>query len=89
MVLNNLAWIYTGNDDPSLRNPQRALLLARMAAELKPSAYIYDTLAESYFVNGMFLEAAEAGERALKLTKDNRSYYKAQLKKFREAASSN
>ena len=88
-VLNNLAWLYTGNDDPSLSNPHRALLLARMAAELEPASPIFDTLAESYYINGMTHEAIEAGEQALKLAKDNRSYYKAQLKKFRKAASSN
>jgi len=36
-------------------------------------------LAESYFANGMNPEAIEAGERALKLAKGNRAYYKEQL----------
>jgi hypothetical protein len=31
-------------------------------------------------------EAIEAGERALKLAKGNRAYYKEQLQKFRKAA---
>ena len=84
-ILNNLAWLYTGSEDPSLSNPHRALLLARMAAELNHSAYIFDTLAESYFVNGMIPEAIESGEQALKLAKDNRSYYKKQIEKFRKA----
>jgi tetratricopeptide (TPR) repeat protein len=83
-VLNNLAWLYATCEDESLRNPQRALLLAQKAAELEQSSHIYDTLAESYFVNGMHREAIEAGEQALKLAKGNRSYYKEQLKKFRE-----
>jgi hypothetical protein len=34
----------------------------------------------------MYQEAIEVGERALKLAKDNRSYYKRQLEKFRKAA---
>ena len=85
-VLNNLAWLYTGNDDPSMSNPQRALVLAKMAIELDQSSHVYDTLAESYFVNGKNAEAINAGEQALKLAKGNRSYFKKQLEKFKQAA---
>ena len=88
-VLNNLAWFYATCEIESLRDPGRALQLSKLAVSLEQSSHIYDTLAESYFVNAMFREAIEAGEQALKLAKDNRSYYKGQLKKFREAASSN
>jgi Flp pilus assembly protein TadD len=84
-VLNNLAWFYATCEVESLRNPERSLKLARLAVELEPSSHIFDTLAESYFVNGMYQEAIEAAERALKLTKGNRSYYKEQLEKFRKA----
>jgi len=85
-VLNNLAWFYATCEIASLRNPERALQLSKLAVDLEQSSHIYDTLAESYFVNGMFHEAVEAGERALKLAKGNRAYYKEQLKKFRKAA---
>ena len=88
-VLNNLAWFYATCEIESLRDPGRALQLSKLAVSIEQSSHIYDTLAESYFANGMFREAIESGEQALKLSKDNRSYYKAQLKKFREAASSN
>ena len=88
-VLNNLAWFYATCEIESLRDPGRALQLSKLAVSIEQSSHIYDTLAESYFANGMFREAIESGEHALKLSKDNRSYYKAQLKKFREAASSN
>ena len=84
-VLNNLAWFYATCEDTSLRDPQRALLLAKTAIELDRSAHVYDTLAESYFVNGLSAEAIEAGEQALKLAKGNRIYYKKQLDKFRQA----
>ncbi len=84
-VLNNLAWFYATCEEPSLRDPQRALLLAKMAIELDRSSHVYDTLAESYFVNGLSMEAIQAGEQALKLAKGNRSYYKKQLDKFRQA----
>jgi len=84
-VLNNLAWFYATCEVESLRNPERSLKLARLAVELEQSSHIFDTLAESYFANGMIREAIEASERALKLTKGNRSYYKEQLEKFRKA----
>jgi hypothetical protein len=87
-VLNNLAWLYATCEVESLRNPERSLKLARLAVELEQFSHILDTLAESYFVNGMNREAIEAGERALKLAKANRSYYKKQVEKFRKALSS-
>jgi Zn-dependent protease with chaperone function len=87
-VLNNLAWFYATCEDQSLRDPKRALMLAKLAVELEPSSHALDTLAESYYVNGMIPEAIEAGERALKLTKENHSYYKDQLKKFKQPAAS-
>jgi len=85
-VLNNLAWFYATCEIASLRNPERALQLSRLAVNLEQSSHIYDTLAESYFVNGRNEEAIAAGERALELAKDNRSYYKEQIKKFRRGA---
>jgi Zn-dependent protease with chaperone function len=87
-VLNNLAWFYATCEDTSLRDPQRALLLAKMAIELDRSSHVYDTLAESYFVNGLRTEAIEAGAQALKLAKRNRSYYKQQLEKFKSGSNS-
>ncbi len=85
-VLNNLAWFYATCEIESLRNPERSLSLAKLAVEIEPSSHIFDTLAESYFANGMNQEAIEAGEQALKLAKGNRAYYKEQLEKFRKAA---
>jgi Zn-dependent protease with chaperone function len=85
-VLNNLAWFYATCEIESLRNPERSLSLAKLAVEIEPSSHIFDTLAESYFANGMNQEAIEAGEQALKLAKGNRAYFKEQLEKFRKAA---
>jgi Zn-dependent protease with chaperone function len=85
-VLNNLAWLYATCEDQSLRNPEKSLKLARLAAQLEQSSYIFDTLAESYFVNGMDQEAVAAAQRALALAKSNKAYYRAQLEKFRKAA---
>ncbi len=85
-VLNNLAWFYATCEIESLRNPERSLSFAKLAVEIEPSSHIFDTLAESYFANGMNQEAIEAGEQALKLAKGNRAYFKEQLEKFRKAA---
>ena len=85
-VLNNLAWLYATCEIESMRNPERSLMLARLAAKLEQSSYIFDTLAESYFINGMHQEAIAAGERALAMAKGNYAYYRAQLEKFRKAA---
>ncbi|MEJ2222017.1 MAG: M48 family metalloprotease [Desulfobacterales bacterium] len=85
-VLNNLAWLYATCEIQSLRDPARALNLAKLAVQIEPSSYIFDTLAESYFVNGKHQEALVAAEQALKLAKNNRSYYRKQIEKFRKAA---
>ena len=84
-VLNNLAWLLATSADERLRDPPRALALALRAAELEESAYVFDTLAESYFINGMAAEALAAGERALALAKGDRSHYEAQLRRFMQA----
>jgi Zn-dependent protease with chaperone function len=84
-VLNNLAWLYATCEDERIRHPERALVLARRAAALAPSAHILDTLAESYFVNGMVQEAIEVEKQALAMAKENRALYEQQLKRFREA----
>jgi tetratricopeptide (TPR) repeat protein len=85
LVLNNLAWLLATCPDEQLRDPPRALALARRAAELEPSAFIFDTLAESYLVNGMAAEAVAAAGQALSLAKGDRSHYEAQLRRFTQA----
>jgi Zn-dependent protease with chaperone function len=85
-VLNNLAWIYATCDDLNYRNPKRALKLSKKAAALLEAPHILDTLAESYFVNGMYEKAIAAELRALERVKSNRSHYNNQLDKFRKAA---
>ena len=69
-TLNNLAWTYATCEKEELRNPQRALDLALQAAKMEPAPHILDTLAESYFVNGMFDLAVETETRALSKEKD-------------------
>ena len=84
-VLNNLAWLYATCENRSLRQPDTALALALRAAQLKHSAHILDTLAESYYVNGQVDKAVETAEAALSQTTHNHQYYQKQLGKYRQA----
>ena len=84
-VLNNLAWLYATCENEQLRDPNRALAMATLAVKLENLPHIWDTLAESYYVNQMYSKAVEAGRKALELARDNRSYYEGQLKKFNTA----
>ena len=85
-VLNNLAWHYATCEDERYQDPVRALAMAKMAIRLEKLPHVWDTLAESYYVNGMYREAVEAGKQALALAGRKRSYFEDQLKKFINAA---
>jgi len=84
-ALNNLAWLYATCEDKTFRDPEKALVLAKKAAGLKGAPHIFDTLAESYYVNGQFEMALLAGTRALETATTNRAYYQNQVKKFKDA----
>ncbi len=85
-VLNNLAWQYATCEDKRFQDPVRALALAKLAIRLERLPHVWDTLAESYYVNGMYREAVEAGKQALALARKKRTYYEDQLIKFNNAA---
>ena len=58
----------------------RALLLARQAARLQPTAaYILDTLAAALWANGMIDEALAVEKGAIKLDPANRPFYRRQM----------
>jgi len=80
--LNNLAWLLATSDDPELRDTKRALALAKRAVSLERSPVYLDTLAEAYYVNGYRQEAVQTIKEALSKAKENRDYYKKQLRKF-------
>ncbi len=84
-VLNNLAWLYATCEDTRFQDPDRALVMATQAIRLENLPHIWDTLAESYYVNEMYSQAVEAGRKALELDPKNRSYYEDQLEKFKKA----
>ena len=84
-ILNNLAWLYATCEDEQFQDHERALAMASLAVRLEDLPHIWDTLAESYYVNQMYGRAVEAGYKALALARDNRSYYEDQLEKFKKA----
>ena len=89
LALNNLAWLLVTGKDPSLYQPQRALLLALKAAELRPEPMILDTLAEAYLANGHPEQALEMIRQALTRRPSNRAYYESQREKFKQALKKN
>ena len=87
-VLNNLAWLYATCEDAPIRNPERALTLARRAAEIEPdTAHILDTLAESHFINGHYQEAIDYAHKALNAADGSGEHYRRQLERFQQARS--
>ncbi|MFA5293408.1 MAG: tetratricopeptide repeat protein [Phycisphaerae bacterium] len=72
--MNDLAWILSVNKDAAIRNPVRAVGLARRACELTnyENPGILDTLAAAYASAGNFSMAIETSMNALKLCKSPR-----------------
>lgn len=83
-VLNNLAWLYATGPS-SFRNPHEALDLALRAAALNPEPFVLDTLAEAYFVNGLYADAVSAIDEALSVESTQRDYFLKQKEKFERA----
>lgn len=82
-INNNLAWLLLTAQEKTLRNPERALALARTAVLLKERGFILDTLATAYWANGLIEEAVALEYRAIRLDPEHRAYYQAQIEKFR------
>ena len=84
-ALNNLAWLLVTSDNPDLRNPQKALELAKKAIALEKAPHIWDTLAEALYANGRVEDAIEAENKALQMHPDDRQVYEKQLSRFMKA----
>lgn len=72
-LLNNFAWKLVTVEDKTLRDPKRALPLARKAVELteEREGYILDTLAVALHENGQLKEAAKYAAMAAKLSPEH------------------
>ena len=70
MIKNNLAWVYVKCTDPAVRNPAKAIKLARGAVLDLPSDYsIWNTLAEAYYADAQYDRALRAAESAWRLSR--------------------
>lgn len=85
-VLNNLAWLLLTSSDLSLRDPAKALNLARIAVVIDPKGYVLDTLATAYWANGFLEEALAAAEQAIYADPLKRMFYLKQADKFRSTS---
>jgi len=81
-IMNNLAWLLLTCEDLSIRDPLKALNLARGAAALRPEGYIYDTLATAYWANGLIEEAVRTEKKAIVVDGGKSRFYQAQIRKF-------
>jgi len=64
-TLNNLAWLLTETHNDDQKRLKESIVLAQKALEGKKTAFIWDTLAEAYFRNGLYEKAADAAHNAL------------------------
>lgn len=89
-TLNNLAWLLTEKHNNDKKRLRESIELAQKASTLKQAAFIWDTLAEAYLINGKYEAAADAARQALKLAKakvgltrdTNLDYYREKLERI-------
>lgn len=68
LVLNNLAWMLVKDPDAKLRDPARAVAIAKQAVELEPTNGLYwNTLGVGHYRAGDWPAAIESLERAMSL----------------------
>ena len=82
-LFNNLAWLLLTSDDPALRDPERALVLAKKAAKMNAKPHILDTLATAYWANGYVESAIATEDAALKRATSQSEFYRRQIERFR------
>ena len=81
-ALNNLAWLLLTAQEPALRNPERALLLAQKAADETRIPHVLDTLATAYWANDNPTEALAIEAEALARAGTHKEFYRSQMEKF-------
>ena len=81
-IMNNYAWLLLTSENLSLRDPLKALTLARAAATLQPKGHVPDTLATAYWANGLVDEAVRTEKQAAFVDMAQKRFYLAQISKF-------
>lgn len=84
-LLNNLAWLLLTSEDLSLRDPKRALDMARLAGMQVPAGHVLDTLATAYWANGFIEKAIETEKQAIFADPGEGEYYRRQIQKFQNS----
>ncbi len=75
LARNSLAWMLLTHPDPELRNPIRAVELAKKAVELAPErGFIWNTLGVAYYRAGDWKAAIAALERSVQLRSGGDSF---------------
>lgn len=73
VLKNNAAWLFATVQDPTHRDPARALSLAREALLLAPQHYsVWSTLAEAHYSSGDYERALKCAQEALRLAQEAR-----------------
>jgi Zn-dependent protease with chaperone function len=85
-LANNMAWLLLTAREKKLRDPVRALTLARLAATLVERGHVLDTLAVALWANGRVDEAVAAELQAARLDPDHGHYYHSQVERFRTSS---
>jgi Zn-dependent protease with chaperone function len=85
VAYNELAWYLATAPYEELRDPAKAIALAKRAVALEPLPIYLDTLAEAYYADGQYEKAVEVIKEAIATAKERKDYYEGQLRKFREA----
>jgi len=89
-TLNNLAWLLTETHLGDKKRLKESMELAQKALAGKKTAFIWDTLAEAYFMNGLYEKAADAAHHALQSAEEGNGigveadldYYKKRFKQM-------
>jgi len=81
-IMNNFAWLLLTSEDLELRDPLKALTLARGAMTVMEKGYVLDTLATAYWANGLVEEAVQIEQRAAAVDPAKRRFYQAQSDRF-------
>lgn len=81
-IMNNFAWLLLTSENLGLRDPFKALTLARAAATLQPKGHVLDTLATAYWANGLVEEAVRTESRAAMMDLAQKRFYQAQIARF-------
>lgn len=81
-IMNNFAWLLLTSENLNLRDPLKALTLARGAATLQPKGYILDTLATAYWANGLVDEAVRTEKQAALADVGQERFYMTRIAEF-------